>query len=48
MYLLFSPLPRNVGALKGKIAANKSLTKQVTNTPLRGQGVRKYHYELLP
>jgi len=34
MYLLFSPLY----PLKGKIAASESLTKQVTITPLRGQG----------
>jgi hypothetical protein len=44
MYLQFSPLY----PLKGRIAANISLSKLATNTPLRGQGVRKYDNKLLP
>lgn len=38
-YLQLSPLY----PLKGKIASNKSQNKLATNTPLRGQGVRKYN-----
>lgn len=38
-YLKLSPLPRNFGALKGRIASNISRTSLVTNVPLRGLGV---------
>jgi hypothetical protein len=47
-YLPASPLPRNVGALKGRIAVNFSWTKLATNTPLRGQGVSKCDNILFP
>jgi len=38
-YKQSSPLPRSIGALKGRIAANVGIPELTTITPLRGQGV---------
>jgi len=44
-YFQFSPL----NPLKGRIAANMNLSRQVTITPpAGGQGVSKYDSKLLP
>lgn len=48
-YELSSPLypPENSGqALKGRIASNLSQNKLAAITPLRRQGVNKYHNKL--
>ena len=46
-YLHFLRLPRSIGALKVRIAANISRSRLATNTS-SGQGVSKYDNKLLP
>jgi len=45
MCIQLSPLPRSIGALKGRIASNKSLTLLAAITPLRGKGVNSVQYQ---